>query len=340
MAFPTIDYASLGYNGATQFYSNEVGANSFIRLTGDFVSGQNQITNCAAVSGYFGLSEVMVGMILVSGGEISGETTITAVSGTTITVSDNAIASGTSQLMRIRPKKGMYFFESASFTKVGTGNPSDLRDVTGSEDAEYKEAFDKWGFIAPLAFTGSATSTVTGNYGQYSITKIASRIGITEMNFYATASDTIPAFIEDSGSQISAGSSVLMLSEIANNFMAIAGANDVGAGGQGLALGGYSTVVASTIATLTSASGGAGFPFTGSAQITGSIGLTGSQEIRLNATENFLIKNQLQPTQSLFNIDNEGTAVFRAREGSDGIPTAVLGGLYYTTSSVFVGINP
>ena len=160
------------------------------------------------------------------------------------------------------------------------------------------------------------------------------------MNFYATASTTIPAFIEDSGSQISAGSSVLMLSEIANNFMAIAGANDVGAGGQGLALGGYSTVVASTIATLTSASGGAGFPFTGSAQITGSIGLTGSQEIRLNATENFLIKNQLQPTQSLFNIDNEGTAVFRAREGSDGIPTAVLGGLYYTTSSVFVGINP
>ena len=93
------------------------------------------------------------------------------------------------------------------------------------------------------------------------------------MNFFATASDSLPSFIEESGSQVSAGSSVLMLSEISNNLMTIAGAADVGGGGQGLALAAYQAAVSSVFSTLTSGSGGgAAFPHTGSAQITGSLG--------------------------------------------------------------------
>ena len=122
--------------------------------------------------------------------------------------------------------------------------------------------------------------------------------------------------------------------------MTIAGASDVGAGGQGLALAAYQTAVASVFSTLTVGYWGwDAFPYTGAAEITGSLGVTGSVETLLNSSENFLIKNAQAPTQSLFQIDEEGVAVFRAREGSDGAPSAVVGGLYFTTSSAFIGID-
>ena len=121
----------------------------------------------------------MVGMILVSSGEFSGDVVITAISGDVITVDTNAIANGTFQLCRIRPPKGMYFFESASFSKVGassTNKPNDLRDVTGSEDADYDAAELPWGILAPLSTTGSVDTTNVGSYGQYTITKIQSTV--------------------------------------------------------------------------------------------------------------------------------------------------------------------
>ena len=342
MAYPTLEFARLSYTSGG-LYSFENNQNAFIRINASTTSGSPIITNIAEqAGGAFTTAELMVGMVLVSGGEFSGDVTITALdlASNQLTVSANAIASADTQVMRIRPCKGMYFFSDAAFTKVGSGEPTDLRDVTGSEDSEYLAADLKWGIVAPMAATGSVTSTVSGLYGQYEITQIQNRSGVTQMNFYATASDLLPSFIEASGSQVSAGSGTLMLSQISNNLMTIAGASDVGAGGQGLALAAYQNSVASVFGTLTSGSGGgAAFPHTGSAQITGSLGVTGSSEILLNNTENFLIKNAVAPTQSLFQIDDEGVAQFRAREGSDGIPTAVVGGLYYTTSSAFLGVD-
>ena len=339
MAFPTIQYGSLAYSGA-ELYSNEKNQNSFIRVNGDIVSGQNTITNVVDVAGFFGLAEAMVGMVLVSSGEFSGDVIITDISGDIITVDTNAIANGSTQLCRIRPPKGMYFFESASFSKVGgsaTNKPNDLRDVTGSEDPDYDAADLPWGILAPLSSTGSVDTTSVGLYGQYTITKIQSRISNTKMNFFATASNSLPSFIESSGSQISAGKTDLMLSQIDSNLMTIAGADDLGAGGQGLALAAYQTAVGSIIATLTS--GSDIFPFSGSAQITGSLSVTGSSTISLDASENFLINNTTAPTQSLFQINDEGVAVFRARADGDAIPTAVVGGMYFSASGAFIGIE-
>ena len=342
MAYPTLQFARLSY-GSADFYSNENNENAFIRINADTTSGSPIITNVGEqAGGAFTTTELKVGMTLVSSGEFASDPTIIALDlgSNQLTVSANATVSATDQVMRVRPSKGMYFFASASFAKVGTGEPSDLRDITGSQDADYDSNELKWGIAASLAATGSVTTTVTGLYGQYEITDIQSRISNTEMNFFATASDSLPSFIEGSGSQVSAGSGTLMVSEISNNLMTIAGAADVGAGGQGLALAAYQAAVGSVFSTLSSGSGGgAAFPHTGSAQITGSLGLTGSSEILLNDGENFLIKNAKVVTQSFFQIDNEGVAQFRAREGSDGIPTAVVGGLYYTTSSAFLGVD-
>ena len=320
MAFPTINFASLGYD-SSNLYSNEQNVNS-IRITGDFINGNNTITNCVVTLGPLALSEILPGMIITSTGEINGETTIVSIVGTTITMADNAISSNTGQTARIKNPKGQY-----------------LRSVTGSEDAEYDSNVPAWGIAAPLAYTGSVTSTVAGLYGQYTITKIQSRISSTQFNFFATGSITLPAFIESSGSQISAGGGNLLISEIENNLLTVAGANDLSGGGQGLGLAAYQTAVGSIYSTLTSGSGGDLFPYTGSAQITGSFGLTGSSDTLLNTNEKFIISNASVPTQSLFQVDNQGVAIFRSREGSDGVPPVVLGGLYFSTSSAFIGVE-
>ena len=334
MAFPVLTFGSLEYNGSSGLYSNENQTNGFIRLNGTG-SGTN-VTGLASVSGYFDINYVKPGMVISS--TIGNTTVVTVdVGSNSLTTADTVSGQG---LLRIRPQKGLYFFESASFSKVGTGEPSDLRDITGSDDSEYNTDYNKWGIVASLAVTGSVTTTVAGDYGQYQITEITDRISNSRMNFFASSSNDLGNnFIERSGSQVSAGSSYLIVSEISNDngLMSLAGANDLSGGGQGLGLAAYNSSVGSVLAQLTSGSGA--FPHTGSAQITGSLGITGSVDTLLNSSENFLIKNATAVTQSLFKIDNEGVAVFRAREGSDGAPSAIVGGLYFTTSSAFIGVD-
>lgn len=334
MATPIINFASLGYDGSNDFISFEKNPND-IRITGDFVSGQPTIQNCVVTLGPLEFSDLMVGMVIVASGKLSGDAIITDISGDTITVNQNAIANGTSSLARIRPPKGQYLFISASFTKIGDGYPTDARAITGSEDTDYDSNLPAWGIAAPLAYTGSVSSTIKGLYGQYKITKIVSRNSSQNINFFVSASDTLPSFIEDEGTQISAGGSDLLVSEIQNDLITIAGFQDID-GGQGLGLAGYQTAVGSIFATLISAS--AVFPFTGSAQITGSLSVTGSSIVSLGDSKNFLINSELAPTQSLFKISDEGIATFRVQpDGST--PTAVEGGLYFTTSSAYIGFK-
>ena len=344
MAYPILEFAGLSFDANSDFYSNETNVNSFIRIQADYVNGSPNVTNISDVSGYFGINEIRPGMIIVSSGEISGESTVVSVNtgNNSLVMADNAVASATGQTTRIRPQKGLYFIVSASLAKEGDGAPQDWREVTGSSDSEYNTNFNKWGVIAALAETGSVTTSIKGLYGQYQLTEVQSRITTLESNVFVSSSAGLGAnFTEDSGSIISQGSSKMIIAEISdeNGLMPIMGATDVGSGyNQGLALAAYNLSVASIFENFSTGSG-AGFPFTGSAEITGSLGITGSVETLINSSENFLIKNASAPTQSLFQIDNDGVAVFRAREGGDGAPSAILGGLYFTTESAFLGVD-
>ena len=251
MAFPVLTFGSLEFNGTTGFYSNENQINGFIRLNGTG-SGTN-VTGLASVSGYFDINYVKPGMVITS--PIGNTTVVTVdVGNNSLTTADTVSGQG---LLRIRPQKGLYFFESASFSKVGTGEPNDLRDITGSDDSEYNTDYNKWGIVASLAVTGSRTTTVAGDYGQYQITEITDRISTSKMNFFASSSNDLGNnFIERSGSQISAGSQYMLVSEISstNGLMTLAGANDLAGGGQGLGLSAYNTSVAvgaTTLSTVT-----------------------------------------------------------------------------------------
>ena len=99
-------------------------------------------------------------------------------------------------------------------------------------------------------------------------------------------------------------------------------------------------MASNTLDALTSGSGGGGsaFPFTGSAEISGSIDMTGSFSTLLNSSELFIIKSATAPTQSLFQIDSEGIATFRVQPDGT-IPSAVEGGLYFTTASAYIGVK-
>jgi hypothetical protein len=123
--------------------------------------------------------------------------------------------------------------------------------------------------------------------------------------------------------------------------MPLAAANDAGIS-QGLGLAPYNTVVASTLGKFASGSGqGAGFPFTGSADITGSLQVTGSVIITqpVGNVDAFIIKSGSAPTApSLFKIGDTGTIQFFAH-ANDYTPTPVLGGLYFTSQSAYIGIE-
>ena len=344
MANPTLNFASIGLSSAKIYTTSSNEANNFLRVRVDYTSGQNTATVVDDIAGYLGSGSIEAGMYLRSSGEFSSPTKITNYNSGTkvITLDGTSDASATNQLTFITLPAGWVYVATASFSKLGgsTNNPpADFRDVTGSEDAEFQAGDLPWGIIGQLEATASAGTGLAGKYAQYTITRVTNRDNSTQISFYATASDTVPAFKEPTGYSLTYNQSYLLLSEISGSFMTVAGANDLSGGGQGLGLAAYQNVVASTIALLTSGSSGAGFPFTGSAEITGSLGVTGSVEALINSSENFLIKNATAPTQSLFQIDNTGVAVFRAREGGDGEPSAVLGGLYFTTESAFLGVD-
>ena len=345
MANPQVQFAGLDLSNAT-IYSTQSNFNAFIRVKGDFTAGSPNVTNVvnqnAAGGTYYGTSSILPGMFLMSSGETDEFTRIESYDQGTGTIVLAANATGTATTatnVRIAPPKGMYFIKSGSFNKAGSGDPQDWRAVTGSEDANYDNSEPKWGVVAQLADTASPSSAIQGLYGQYTITKIQDRISNGIASFFITSSDTVNIFKEDSDKCVASAQGVMLLSSMENNLMTIAAAGDANTN-QGYGLAAYQTAVGAQISALTSASGaGSGFPFTGSAQITGSLAITGSVDTLLNSSENFLIKNATAVTQSLFKIDNEGVAVFRAREGGDGTPTPIVGGLYFTTSSAFVGIN-
>lgn len=338
MANPNLQFASLDLSTAT-LYSTASNTTSFIRITGDFVNGQNTITNVTDVVGYYGTSSISPGMSVRSSGEITSIATITNFdSGSrTITLDQPAIASATNQTVFIMPGTGMYYIKNATFNKVGgsaSNPPADFRGVTGSLDPNYNSNTIPWGVVGQLATTSSAGTALTGLYGQYSLTKIPIRTSNTVVDIILTASNAIEAFVQPSGYALTTAQTRLYLAQVSGSFMPLAAATDLGIN-QGLGLAPYNNVVGSTLAKFASGSVGAGFPYTGSADITGSLQVTGSAtfEVPVGGTDFFIIKSgSANPVK----FNGEGIMQFASLNFT---PTAVAGGIYYSGSQWFLGVD-
>ena len=154
---------------ASAVYKN--GDNSFIRINGDFISGSPTITNAVNnVGGAVNYSEALIGQKLVQSSAFPSGTTITNISGTTITVSDNASASTTSALARISPAADSFYIASGSLT-VPANNEFRFTNITGSDDANYQSGTRTYGMIFPLASTSSTSNAIAGDFAQLKISK-------------------------------------------------------------------------------------------------------------------------------------------------------------------------
>lgn len=338
MAQPLLKFGSINLSDAT-IYSYVANRDSFIQVRANFTQGSNQATITEDRDGYFGSSSIEVGYDLRSVGEVSTAVPITAYNPATkvITFDGTAEADGSNQITRINLPKGKIFIESASFQKVGGSTvnlPNNLRDVTGSLDPEYNNTNLTWGLIGQLASTSSIETPLAGMYAQYELVEFERRNNLSSANLILTASDSIPAFVEPIGYTLTRqdGISYLLLSEISSSLMSIAGASDI-LGDQALGLAAYQTAIASTLATFGE---GSGFPFTGSAQITGSLGVTGSAEFIQDDNrvgDFFIVKSG-----SLKSLSTNDSGVVKFGDFQY-TPPATAGGIMYSGSNFFAGIE-
>lgn len=335
MANPSIQFAKLDLASAT-IYSTASNFNSFIRINGNFTSGSTTVTNVDNFSfpTYFGTSSILPGMFLAAATNAPSFTRIVSWDNNTKTIelASPALVTGTVRQSRIAPSKGMYFVKSGSLAKVGTGNPQNWTSVTGSEDPNYIPGSLTWGVAANLAPLSNASAGITGEYGQYIITKITDRISNSVSNFFFTASNTIPSLQEASDKTVTIPQGSFLLSQVYNNTITIAAGADASIG-QGYGLAGYQTGLVSFASQ--SSGGGAGFPFTGSADITGSLQVTGSSTFsaQVGGTDFFIIKSgSVNPVK----FNGEGIMQFA---DTNFTPTSVAGGIYYSASQWFLGVE-
>lgn len=165
---------------------------------------------------------------------------------------------------------------------------------------------------------GELVSTLTGGPDYIQVGNI--RISTGSLEIVNNEGDVVSTIAEAeySGSEPVSGSiletgSLLITGSVVNNTITLTK--------------GDGTAFDLVVATGSGGGGGSTFPFTGSAQITGSLGLTGSLGVDI-------VNGNGGNTK--FAINNEGVAVLAAL---DTTPTAVTGGIYYSASQFFFGLE-
>jgi len=329
-------------------FTNTIGANQFIRLNGNTTSGSPTITNVADNgASYFGVAELRVGMELIAGGSFPTKVTVQSITGAspnaTVVVSGNAAATNEGGLLRVDPGPGQAFIESGSLSFPSGQTDINASSITGSNDSQYVANDLQWAIAVPVAKDGNLSQQRVGQFAQFSLFDVQSRPGGAtgaEANLFVTSSGGDMNGFPDGFDWYSATSQCILY-QVGDENQAgptFQGSDAAISNAFGFAPG--QIVASNLLDALTSGSGGGGsaFPFTGSAEISGSIDMTGSFSTLLNSSELFLIKSATAPTQSLFQIDSEGIATFRVQPDGT-IPSAVEGGLYFTTASAYIGVK-
>jgi autotransporter adhesin len=149
---------------------------NFKITTGDFINGSNQFT---IADDFF----VRVGQTLTYvNSQFTGTVTITNVSGTTITVDQNANSNaGSGQTIGLNTADGSYLIESASF--FDTNSEFNVNDITGSNDSEYQSGEVVYSLIGAAA--NSSGNLLKGRFHKYIISDIVHRKRSTnEISFF------------------------------------------------------------------------------------------------------------------------------------------------------------
>ena len=315
--------------------------NNIVFINGTIQSGQSTITGITPQSGTQDVSLLRVGMSIQSygGGYATNPTIVSIDSSTQITVNQTATANVTN-VFGASLSGGKYFFNSASIL-----DPQQLvtvNNITGSLDENYNASLSPVYAVVGQASTSLGGTQILGKFFNYKI---------TEVTYRDLGSAEISAFIEWGGEGTEADSGNALLAS-SNQTLAIGAMSETQSAvtifdpgymsgiAQGSSVAGYQQTVVGVIDQALTSSVGTGFPFTGSAQITGSLAVTGSNTFLLNTDNELKITKNSGTPLDLLNVDgNTGVINFNAYADADAKPTAVLGGIYFTSASLFIGLE-
>ena len=250
-------------------------------------------------------------------------------------IADAATANSTGTTV-VRINKGLTFVQSGSLV-IPSGYPTwRYTSVTGSQDSEYDTSYSKWAALIPLALTSSDSATVSSVYGVYDISQVTDRISNDLSSFYISASVAYPeppAYTPSSGVTNIAITETTLTSSIAPLFHG----GDIGVL-EGLGFTAAQNQIVQFISQNSGSSGGsvATFPYTGSAQITGSLAVTGSSTFLKDAGKAgdfFLIQSA---SFTALKSTDKGVITFG---DFTNLPTAVDGGFAYSGSNFYAGIG-
>ena len=346
MATKQLLFGSLTINS---IFTNTIGANQFIRLNGNTTSGSPTITNVADNgASYFGVAELRVGMELIAGGSFPTKVTVQSITGAspnaTVEVSSNAAATNEGGLLRVDPGPGQAFIESGSLSFPSGQTDINASSITGSNDSQYAADDLQWAIAVPVAKEGNLSQQRVGQFAQFSLFDVQSRPGGAtgaEANLFVTSSGGDMNGFPDGFDWYSATSQCILY-QVGDENQAgptFQGSDASISNAFGFAPG---QIVASNLldALTSGSSGGAAFPYTGSAEISGSLAVTGSNTFLLNNGNEFKIKSIKGTPLDLLNVNGDTNVInFHAYGNADVKPTAVLGGIYFTSASLFIGLE-
>lgn len=298
-------------------------------ITGNVDSSTKDITSVAAVNSSFDVNLLRVGQVLDDVNNVYNTSTVTieAINGTTVTVDQFPNQTGTNKIFTADTPAGTYYFASASFSDPN--NNITIADITGSNDSEYNPSLsNKFGIIG-RAKKGSTLQN--GVFLPYIITEIIYRdvnviSGFLEWGDEGTESDSGLTLDLSSNRNVpivetTPSASALPMFDI----QVLTGLSATGAG-----FAGWQQAVARLIDKAnTGSAAGSGFPFTGSAVITGSLTISGDA----GEQDFFLVRSS---SFTSFKISSSNVPVFGAFSTT---PTAIAGGFIYSGSNFYAGIE-
>ena len=309
---------------------------NFLRVNGTFTSGNNTISTTDVGGSFRGIADVRVGMKLYTNASVGFTNNIATVTGVNVagntidvTPAPNATTTG---LIAVFPQKGMSYIESASISNPTGVDPINWNAITGSNEIDFDQT-SSWAVGGQLAKDSTYNSqAATGKYGYYKISEVLNRVDTTTAHLYVTES---ALYLEPTDEVLYSPSNVPNLALASLSLTSSAPPLFHGGDftvGEGLGLGAYNQTLGALTDEITELSS---FPFTGSAQITGSRGVTGSSQFIKGPKESdfFIIKSG---SLESFKVNSAGVSTFGDFQYT---PPAVEGGLMYSASKFYAGIG-
>lgn len=323
-----------GVNSMT-LHIGESGTTQFIRFTCTTDNSSTTLTN-VVYNNYNGLDLILPGQfVFMTGVGFTGNRSrIVSVDlgAGEIEIEDIPSVNLTNKITAVQLPKGQIFVESGSFNTPANAGLS-FRNITGSEDSQYNPGDSKWGTFLELASTSSLNNKIAGKFGQYEITKVTNRTGTTVASFYATASTS--GILQEPPSETAASSNIgIAVFEFSKTSslgpMFAAASIDGSQVNEASGFAAYQVAVQDLFdSVITGSAAGSGFPFTGSAVITGSLTISGD----VGEQDFFLVRSS---SFTSFKISSSNVPVFGNFTTT---PPAIAGGFIYSGSNFYAGIE-